>query len=79
MQSSGDIFSASSVLGDRISHVQKEANKLQRQVVPLEPMRQHCSSSDSLLCKSKYLDARVPRMVLRWHSHGQWPLRQGIA
>ena len=32
MQSSGDIFSASSVLGDRISHIQKEANKLQCQV-----------------------------------------------
>ena len=43
MQSSGDIFSASSVLGDRISHVQKEANKLQRQVTSLRTMRQRCS------------------------------------
>ena len=32
MQSQGDIFSASNVLGDRISHIQKEANKLQCQV-----------------------------------------------
>lgn len=32
MQSSGDIFSASSVLGDRICHIQKEANRLQSQV-----------------------------------------------
>ena len=43
IQSSGDIFSASSVLGDRISHVQKEANKLQRQVTFLRTMRQRCS------------------------------------
>ena len=34
MQSSGDIFSASSVLGDRICHIQKEANRLQSQVQP---------------------------------------------
>ena len=34
MQSSGDIFSASSVLGDRICHIQKEANRLQSQVCP---------------------------------------------
>ncbi|CAK0787929.1 hypothetical protein CVIRNUC_011151 [Coccomyxa viridis] len=32
MQSSGDIFSASSVLGDRICHIQKEANRLQSQL-----------------------------------------------
>ncbi len=38
MQSSGDIFSASSVLGDRISHIQKEANKLQCQVHPMGAM-----------------------------------------
>lgn len=38
MQSSGDIFSASSVLGDRICNIQKEANKLQTQVCAHDPM-----------------------------------------
>lgn len=33
MQSSGDIFSASSVLGERICNMQKETNKLQTQVL----------------------------------------------
>ena len=45
MQSSGDIFSASSVLGDRISHIQKEANKLQCQVHLLRTMTRLCCAS----------------------------------
>jgi hypothetical protein len=32
MQGGGDIFSASSVLSERILHVTKEANRLQSQV-----------------------------------------------
>ena len=61
MQSSGDIFSASSVLGDRISHIQKEANKLQCQVHPFRTVTHSCSASASQ--QRSLGDSQVPSMA----------------
>ncbi len=42
MQSSGDIFSASSVLSERICNMQKETNKLRAQVQPFSEAMPSC-------------------------------------
>jgi peptidoglycan hydrolase CwlO-like protein len=66
MQTSGDIFSASSVLSERICNMQKEANKLQTQVtageltilLPLtsQQFQQLCTSSQ--MCAATHLPGR---------------------
>jgi len=53
MQSTGDIFSASSVLGERICNMQKETNKLQSQVIYL-------STSHHDMCIRSASTSQVP-------------------
>lgn len=65
MQSSGDIFSASSVLGDRISHIQKEANKLQCQVhlCAYLAMPSHCTAGVCLLLDTSHVVKSAARSL----------------
>ena len=59
MQSSGDIFSASSVLGDRICHIQKEANRLQSQVRPDQNASAELGWTDAILLAASDCCARA--------------------